>query len=105
MSPVLPTHLHAEVQRQTWTPPAIFTTIGALGAVERAELEKTLNMGVGMMAIVSPDSVDAATALLAERGINAWVTGTIRDRDHGEQGDAPAKGGDGGSAQLLGDYA
>jgi len=68
-------------------------------------LEKTLNMGIGMMAIVAPTSVDATLSLLAQRGISAWVAGEIRDRENGELGDAPAKGGGGGSAQLQGDYA
>ncbi|CAB4621186.1 MAG: phosphoribosylformylglycinamidine cyclo-ligase [Actinobacteria bacterium] len=101
---VLPTHLHADLHRGTWTPPAVFTTIGGLGNVDRVELEKTLNMGIGMMAIVAPESVDATLSLLAQRGISAWVTGEIRDRHNGELGDAPAKGGGGGSAQLQGDY-
>jgi phosphoribosylformylglycinamidine cyclo-ligase len=101
---VLPTHLHADLRRGTWTPPAVFTTIGDLGNVDRVELEKTLNMGIGMMAIVAPVSVDATLSLLTQRGITAWVTGEIRDRQDGELGDAPAKGGGGGSAQLQGDY-
>ncbi len=51
---VIPDHLHATVDRSTWTPGAIFDLVGTAGQVERLELEKTLNMGVGMMAVVPP---------------------------------------------------
>ncbi|NUS58311.1 MAG: phosphoribosylformylglycinamidine cyclo-ligase, partial [Streptomycetaceae bacterium] len=45
--------------------------------VARPELEKTLNMGVGMVAVVAADAADAALAVLAERGVPAWVLGGI----------------------------
>jgi phosphoribosylformylglycinamidine cyclo-ligase len=102
---VLPAHLHLDVDRATWTPHAVFTTIGELGGVERAELERTLNMGVGMVAIVAPDSVERAVSTLAARGVDAWAIGQVRGRHDGESGDAAAKGGGGGSASLVGDYA
>ena len=49
--------------------------VGALGPVEPAELERTLNLGVGMVAVV-PDG-DAAVRLLADRGVPAWVAGEV----------------------------
>ncbi|NEE40959.1 phosphoribosylformylglycinamidine cyclo-ligase, partial [Streptomyces sp. SID7982] len=58
------------------------------------ELEKTLNMGVGMIAIVPADSVDAALTTLADRGVDSWVAGEITDRgDHAT------------GAELTGAYA
>ncbi len=68
---VIPDHLHATVDRSTWTPGAIFDLVGKAGQVERLELEKTLNMGVGMMAVVPQDSVDVALTALADRGVDA----------------------------------
>jgi phosphoribosylformylglycinamidine cyclo-ligase len=102
---VLPDHLHLDLDRSTWTPQPIFTLIGELGSVDRGELERTLNMGVGMVALVDAGSADAALARLAARGVPAWVAGQVRDRREGETGDAAAKGGGGGSASLTGDYA
>lgn len=53
--------------------------------MEQLELEKTLNMGVGMMAVVPQESVDVALTALADRGVDAWVAGEILDRgDHVE---------------------
>jgi phosphoribosylformylglycinamidine cyclo-ligase len=74
---IIPAGLHARLDRATWTPPAVFTLTGALGGVATLELEKTLNMGVGMVAVVPPESVDPALRLLAERNLPAWVCGEI----------------------------
>ncbi|GAB3644312.1 phosphoribosylformylglycinamidine cyclo-ligase [Streptomyces sparsus] len=91
---VVPDELHATVDRSTWAPGAVFDTVGQVGGVARAELEKTLNMGVGMMAVVPPESVDAALATLADRGVDAWVAGEV-----GERGGRPE------AVTLSGDYA
>ncbi|MFZ3471369.1 phosphoribosylformylglycinamidine cyclo-ligase [Streptomyces sp. 4.24] len=91
---VIPDHLHATVDRSTWTPGAIFDLVGKAGQVERLELEKTLNMGVGMMAVVPQESVDVALTALSDRGVDAWVAGEILDRGDLTEG-----------ATLTGDYA
>lgn len=99
---VLPVHLAADVQRDTWQVPAVFEAIARIGAVPVAEMERTFNMGIGMFAIVAPDDADDALATLRERGVTSWVCGTVRDRRPGETGDAAAKGGAGGAATLVG---
>ncbi len=91
---VIPDGLHAVVDRSTWTPGAVFDLVGRTGKVERLELEKTLNMGVGMIAIVPEESTDVALTALADRGVDAWVAGEITDRADHESG-----------AALVGDYA
>jgi len=106
---VLPPHLFARLDRGTWTPPPVFQTIGDLGRVPRADLERTLNLGVGFVAMLPADHADAATRFLEQRGIPAWVLGEV----HGAE-DAPvddrhevvrgAKGVAGGAVQLVGDH-
>ncbi|MEE1818877.1 phosphoribosylformylglycinamidine cyclo-ligase [Streptomyces sp. SP18ES09] len=91
---VIPDGLHATVDRSTWAPDAIFDLVGKAGQVERLELEKTLNMGVGMMAVVPAESVDVALATLEDRGVEAWVAGEITERGAHTTG-----------AELVGDYA
>ncbi|GEK04557.1 phosphoribosylformylglycinamidine cyclo-ligase [Streptomyces sp. ATE26] len=91
---VVPDALHAVVDRSTWTPGAVFDLVGTTGDVERLELEKTLNMGVGMIAIVPEESTEAALTTLADRGVDAWVAGEITDRGDKATG-----------AELVGDYA
>ncbi|MEU9199317.1 phosphoribosylformylglycinamidine cyclo-ligase [Streptomyces sp. NPDC048332] len=91
---VIPNSLHATVDRSTWTPGAVFDLVGKAGQVEQLELEKTLNMGVGMIAIVPAESVDAALTTLADRGVDSWVAGEITDRGAHTTG-----------AELVGGYA
>jgi phosphoribosylformylglycinamidine cyclo-ligase len=74
---VLPAGLHAEIDRTTWTPAPIFALIAARGGVEPAEMERTFNLGVGMVAVVPPEAADPALALLRERRVEAWICGTV----------------------------
>ncbi|MCS4491889.1 phosphoribosylformylglycinamidine cyclo-ligase [Corynebacterium sp. ES2715-CONJ3] len=78
---VIPHGLVAELSRATWTPGPIFRLIQRVGKVSVAEMEKTFNMGVGMVAVVAPEDLDRALAILAARHIDAWVLGQIRPAD------------------------
>jgi phosphoribosylformylglycinamidine cyclo-ligase len=102
---VLPADVHVDVDRSSWAPHPVFGLVGEVGRVDLLELEKTFNMGVGMIALVAPDSVDAALRRLADRGVESWVLGQARPRREGETGDAAAKGGGGGSVTLVGTHA
>ncbi|MFZ2528182.1 MAG: phosphoribosylformylglycinamidine cyclo-ligase [Rhodococcus sp. (in: high G+C Gram-positive bacteria)] len=75
---VMPKGLVAELDRTTWSPAPVFGLIAQRGRVERAEMEKTFNMGVGMVAIVAPEDVDRALAVLTARHIDCWTLGTVR---------------------------
>ena len=101
---VLPAHLAVDVDRATWTPQPIFDLVRELGGVDRIEIERTLNQGIGMFAVVEPASADAAIGRLQSRGVDAWIAGSVRARRDGEHGDAEAKGGNGGAVTLVGDY-
>ena len=52
---VMPKGLVAELDRGTWSPAPVFAMIAQRGRVERAEMEQTFNMGVGMVAVVAPE--------------------------------------------------
>ncbi|AXB46497.1 phosphoribosylformylglycinamidine cyclo-ligase [Amycolatopsis albispora] len=91
---VMPRGLVASLDRGTWTPAPVFPLIAHRGRVERAEMEKTFNMGVGMVAIVGPEDVDRALAVLTARHVPAWVLGDVR----------PAEDPDGPRAVLSGDH-
>jgi phosphoribosylformylglycinamidine cyclo-ligase len=75
---VLPPGVEAVVERGTWTPAPVFKMIATRGRVERAEMEKTFNMGVGMVAVLPPDDVDRALAVLTARHVPSWVLGEVR---------------------------
>ncbi|MFR9676376.1 phosphoribosylformylglycinamidine cyclo-ligase [Streptomyces sp. TR06-5] len=77
---VVPDGLHARLDRSTWTPGPVFSLVGEVGGVARTELERTLNMGVGMAAVVPPASVQHVLDTLADRGVDAWVAGEVEER-------------------------
>jgi phosphoribosylformylglycinamidine cyclo-ligase len=74
---VLPASLDAVIDRSTWAPQPIFDLIGARGRIEQHEMERTFNMGVGMVAIMGAEDADRALALLTARHIPAWVVGEV----------------------------
>ena len=75
---VIPHGLVAEIDRGTWTPAPVFGMIAQRGRVDRVEMEKTFNMGVGMVAIVAPEDTDRALAVLTARHLACWTLGTIK---------------------------
>jgi phosphoribosylformylglycinamidine cyclo-ligase len=74
---VLPPGVRADVDRSSWTPGPVFGLVGELGRVDHAELERTLNLGVGMVAVVAREDADAAVGMLRHRGVDAWVCGSV----------------------------
>jgi phosphoribosylformylglycinamidine cyclo-ligase len=75
---VIPHGLVAEIDRGTWTPAPVFGMIAQRGRIERVEMEKTFNMGVGMVAVVAPEDTDRALAVLTARHLNCWTVGAIK---------------------------
>lgn len=75
---VIPPGLSAEVDRGTWTPAPVFAMIAQRGRIDRTEMEKTFNMGVGMIAVVAPEDTDRALAILTARHLNCWILGTVK---------------------------
>ena len=95
---VLPSELVATIDRGSWTPQPIFDVVRRVGSVAQPDLEKTLNCGVGMVALTAPDDADRAIALLAGHGVDAWVCGEVGLASAAS--DAAA----GGSATLAGQH-
>ena len=74
---VLPPAADAVLERGSWQPGPVFGLLAERGDVAAAEMEQTLNMGVGMVAVVAPADADRALRLLAERAVPSWVIGQI----------------------------
>src|SRR3954452_5205509 len=74
---VLPDTVAASIDRSTWTPQPVFDLVRRVGPVDQPDLERTLNCGVGMVAVMPAADVDTATALLDGHGIDAWVCGGV----------------------------
>jgi len=74
---VMPAELSATIDRATWTPAPVFDLVRRTGDVPLLDLEMTLNCGVGMVALLDPEDVDAAVRLLEGYGIRAWAAGEV----------------------------
>ena len=106
---VLPRGSFARVDRSTWTPPAVFEVVRGLGRVPVADLERTLNLGVGFVAVVPADQADLVVREAAARDLPAWVLGEVSDLSTatvaaGVEVVHGAKGVDGGSVQVVGEH-
>ncbi|WP_432512213.1 phosphoribosylformylglycinamidine cyclo-ligase [Kineococcus sp. SYSU DK001] len=99
----LPEHVTAEVDRSTWTPGAVFRLVRDLGGVPADDLERTLNLGVGMLAVVAADSAQAVVDTVERAGIPAWVCGEVRERTEAD-GASNGKGIAGGVTLLRGSH-
>jgi phosphoribosylformylglycinamidine cyclo-ligase len=104
---VLPHDAFALVDRSTWTPPAVFGVVRELGQVPLADLERTLNMGIGFVAVLPAAHSDLAIEILKTQGIHAWLFGRVSDLatapiQDGVEVVRGTKGVDGGSVQVVG---
>ncbi|MDO5500370.1 MAG: phosphoribosylformylglycinamidine cyclo-ligase [Propionibacteriaceae bacterium] len=80
---VLPDSVSAVVDRSTWQPGPIFSLVQQVGRISQPDIEATLNMGVGMIALVSSDDADKAVKHLVQRGIPAWIAGEVTESPGG----------------------
>lgn len=106
---VLPGGLTADVDRAAWVVPPVFELVRSLGAVPWDDLERTLNLGVGMVAVVGRDGADHALARAAELGLRPWVLGEVaagapEDAAAGADLVQGTKGVSGGAVRLHGAY-
>ena len=74
---VIPPGARAQLRRSTWRVPPIFELVQRTGRIETVELDKTLNLGVGMVAVLAREDESAALDLLTARGVQAWTVGEI----------------------------
>ncbi len=74
---VLTGSVHAEIDTQSWQPSAVFDWLSRRGNIQTDEMRRTFNCGVGMIITVADDAADAAVAMLAELGEEAWVIGNL----------------------------
>ncbi|MDN5814402.1 phosphoribosylformylglycinamidine cyclo-ligase [Yaniella sp.] len=107
---VLPQGTMATIDRSTWKLPAVFSVMSEAGQVPRADLERTLNLGVGMVAVVAADAAEKALTWLNAHGVKSWQIGEVGalDDDAATAGDdfvQGAKGVDGGGVLMHGAYA
>ena len=73
---VLPENCDAAIETTSWRVPRIFQVLQENGRIASAEMYQVFNMGIGMVAIVSPKDADTAARQLKARRIGQIVRGT-----------------------------
>ncbi|KAI3337333.1 phosphoribosylamine--glycine ligase [Xylariaceae sp. AK1471] len=83
---MLPSHLAAEIDVQTWDLPAVFRWLKKAGNVQASEMARTFNTGVGMVAVVAAGDADKVTQLLRDEGETVYTIGKLVDRAQDGEG-------------------
>jgi phosphoribosylformylglycinamidine cyclo-ligase len=74
---ILPRGAVAQVEMGSWPIPPIFEHLRTLGSVEQAEMMRTFNMGIGMIAVVQAEKFKKAQAVLSRADEKFYVIGRI----------------------------
>ncbi len=74
----LPASLDAIIDRESWEVPSVFRVLERAGRVDRAEMYRTFNMGVGMVVICAPRDVETVVAAASLAAVPAWVLGSLK---------------------------
>ncbi|SDP57875.1 phosphoribosylformylglycinamidine cyclo-ligase [Phyllobacterium sp. YR620] len=74
---VLPKHLTASIDLSAIKVPSVFSWLASTGGVERDEMLRTFNCGIGMIAVVAPENVDTVLTALKSQGEDAVRLGAM----------------------------
>jgi len=69
--------LGARIDTESWEVPPLFSILQEGGRVERAEMFRVFNMGVGMIAIVDGSDADSICGALNGAGERSWILGEV----------------------------
>ena len=78
LSRVLPPGTEALVGAGSWPWPSLFRVLMRAGQVARDEMRRVFNLGIGMIAVVARDDVEAALRAAERTHVGAWLIGEIR---------------------------
>jgi phosphoribosylformylglycinamidine cyclo-ligase len=76
----LPGNLCAKLTRADWLEPEIFQWLATVGGVDRQEMDRAFNCGIGYTMCVPAESVAETLAILAEHSVAATQIGVITER-------------------------
>jgi phosphoribosylformylglycinamidine cyclo-ligase len=80
---VLPENCRLTIDRGAWEPPAIFTWLARIGNIDREEMFRVFNMGIGFAIVIRPRAADSVQKRLARHAIKTWVLGTVEEGERG----------------------
>ena len=81
---ILPDHLMADIDANSWELPPLFQWLQTEGGVVDSEMHRTFNCGIGMVVVVAAEHAEAAMAQLIVAGETVYRIGSIRARGEDE---------------------
>lgn len=76
---VLPSHLGASIDQNSWKQPAVFKWLQQLGEMDTDEMHKVFNCGVGMVLCVAAEQAQDTMAVLTRMGESVWQMGCVTE--------------------------
>ncbi|MDA8962458.1 phosphoribosylformylglycinamidine cyclo-ligase [Congregibacter sp.] len=80
---VLPEGATAHIDTQSWEWPAVFNWLQSAGNIDRMEMFRTFNCGVGMVICLAPEHAALAISALEQHDLHAWQLGEIVSGNEG----------------------
>lgn len=74
---ILPQGSTAVVDSSAWELPPLFRFLQQAGQVSAAEMQDVFNLGIGMIAVLPPEAVDAAREAARADQVETWIIGAI----------------------------
>jgi phosphoribosylformylglycinamidine cyclo-ligase len=78
---ILPEGAAVKIEKGSWPVLPVFELFRRLGSVSEFEMNRTFNMGVGMVIVCSPRDVDLIKSHLKDRGDECYEIGEVVDGD------------------------
>ncbi|WP_409029232.1 phosphoribosylformylglycinamidine cyclo-ligase [Gracilimonas sediminicola] len=75
---ILPEGLKLDINWDSWERPPVYNLIQEIGNVPEEDMQATFNLGIGLIAVVSEDQVDAVTKRAEDLGEEVFKIGTVR---------------------------
>lgn len=80
---ILPEGCRVQIDRAAWRPPAVFDWVARLGNIDREEMFRVFNMGIGFVVVVRSRVVDSVQRRLSRHEVKSWVLGEVESGERG----------------------
>ena len=74
---IIPGNMDASIKEGSWRVPAVFKFLQQLGDIDRDEMFRVFNMGIGMVLIIAPDEFDRTKNIAGDMGEDLYNIGIV----------------------------
>ncbi len=74
---IIPKSMDAVIYKDRWEVPPVFTALKDMGNISEEEMFHVFNMGIGMVMVISPSSIDDLRECVRTRGEDIILLGEV----------------------------